>query len=359
MSKILYKYIAKIYVKTLFFAILVFTVIMIVVDIIDRLDKFIDKNVPFKIVSLYYTYYLPYTLILVLPAAMLMASLFSVSQLQKHGELNAIKSAGINLISIFTPLYTLGIIVSIFAVLFGELVVPFSERKKNDIDREYLRRTSRSYQLKKTNICIQDSKDRLVTIHFYDGTKKKAFKVDVQTSKANKIIQRINAAEMYREDEFWVLSEGVIRDFNEGEEKADEFEKIIMEDFTFSEKDLEITQIKPEEMNYFELKDYIETVKKIGGDPMKFFVDLYLKITFPFSNLIVILIGVPLATNRWKGGVSLGFGLSLFVSFFYFVVVKFGQVMGHKGTLNPFLASCLGLIVFGIIGIISVIRIKR
>ena len=117
--------------------------------------------------------------------------------------------------------------------------------------------------------------------------------------------------------------------------------------------------VKPEEMSYFELKNYIATVKKIGGDPRKYFVDLYLKLTFPFSNLIVLLIGAPLATFRWKGGVSLGFGLSLFISFFYFVVVKLGQAMGNKGTLNPILASSLGLIVFAIGGIVLVAKIRK
>jgi len=357
--KILYKYISVLFLRTTVFAILIFSLIMIIVDVIERLDKFIDKRVPFEIVTLYYFYYLPYVFILVLPVAMLMASLFTVSQLKRHGELNAVKSAGINIVSIFTPLFVIGIIVSIFAVIFGELVVPFSERLKNDLDRKYLRKTSRFYLLKKTDICIQDSQNRIVTIHFYDGTKKRAYKINVQTSKENKLVQRINAREMFKQGDFWVLKSGIIRNFEDDKEKVKEFDRLEVKDFSFSEKDLEITQVKPEEMNYFELKRYIETVKKIGGDPRKYLVDLYLKFTFPFSNLIVILLGTPLATYRWKGGVSLGFGLSLFVSFIYYVVVKLGQVMGHKGSLNPLLSASLGLIIFGIIGFISVAKIRK
>jgi len=358
-SRILNRYVTGIFLKTLIFAIIIFTLIMIVVDIIERLDKFIDKNVPFHIVLRYYVYYLAYTLILVLPVAMLMASLFTISQLKKHGELSAIKSAGVNLLSILTPLLVIGVIVSIFAVIFGEMVVPFAERRRNDLDREYLRRTSKTYQLKKTNICIQDSKNRIVTIQFYDGNTKKAFNVNVQTTRDNSLIRRINADTMCIKGNDWVLKHGIERKFDDGEERVNKFEELVISDFSFSARDLEITQIKPEEMNYFELKRYIETVRKIGGDPRGFYVDLYLKFTFPFSNLIVILIGAPLATYRWKGGVSLGFGLSLFISFFYFVVVKLGQAMGNKGTVDPFLASSLGLIVFGIGGIVLVFKIRK
>ncbi len=103
-------------------------------------------------------------------------------------------------------------------------------------------------------------------------------------------------------------------------------------------------------MGFFELYDYISRVKRGGGEAQKEMVDLFLKISFPFANLIIILFGAPLASNPRRSGAAFGFGVSLMICFLYWGFIQLGRALGHHGTLHPFLSAWLANLVFGGIG---------
>ena len=82
----------------------------------------------------------------------------------------------------------------------------------------------------------------------------------------------------------------------------------------------------------------------------KEWVELYLKITFPFANFILVLIGIPLAANPRRSGPSVGFGLSIIISFIFFVLIRTGQSLGNNGKIPPLLAASVGDIFFLLVG---------
>ena len=149
--RILDWYILRRFCFTLFFALLSFPLIVIFVDMVGNLSKFIDKDVPLVIIFKYYIFFIPYLIILVLPIAMLLASLFSLSQMANHNELTAIKSAGIGLHHILIPLYIFGLLISALALAFGEKIVPPANQEKTKIEDEYIETVKRT-QTRVTNI---------------------------------------------------------------------------------------------------------------------------------------------------------------------------------------------------------------
>ena len=50
-------------------------------------------------------------------------------------------------------------------------------------------------------------------------------------------------------------------------------------------------QKKPEEMSYTELQTFIKEMTTIGAEVRKWIVELYLKISYPFANFIIIFQG--------------------------------------------------------------------
>jgi hypothetical protein len=79
-----------------------------------------------------------------------------------------------------------------------------------------------------------------------------------------------------------------------------------------------------------------------GARVANYLVDLQVKLAFPLVNLIVILIGAPLATRLRMQSAALGFGLSIAISFCYYALLRTGQALGHSGALNPYVAGWLG-----------------
>ena len=72
----------------------------------------------------------------------------------------------------------------------------------------------------------------------------------------------------------------------------------------------------------------------------------YLKISFAFTNLIVVLCGIPLVIIKEKSGISFGAGASIFVIFGYYAFIKFGQSLGFKGVLSPIIYFLSFLLLF-------------
>ena len=72
-----------------------------------------------------------------------------------------------------------------------------------------------------------------------------------------------------------------------------------------------------------------------GGDATTALVDIQFNLAFPLVNLIVVLMGIVLASGPRKTTIASGFGLTLLVSFGYYLFMNFGRALGHNGTLAP------------------------
>ena len=90
-----------------------------------------------------------------------------------------------------------------------------------------------------------------------------------------------------------------------------------------------------------------------------YLVDLHMKLAFPLINLIVILIGAPMATRLRSTSTALGFGLSVAIAFAYYAFMQSGKALGHNGALPPYLAAWLGDIVFGAVGGVMMFRAQH
>ncbi|MFQ6112519.1 MAG: LPS export ABC transporter permease LptG [bacterium] len=351
-------YILRRFVTTLLCALIVFILTVIFVDMVGNLAKFIDKDVPYLIITKYYLFYIPYLFVLVLPVAMLLASLFGIGQMARYNELIAIKSVGISLNRILLPLLSLSILISLVALVFGEVVVPPANHEKSRIKNEYLEPVSKQIKSRISNIYWRDKLDRRIFIGSYDSRTKIAHKVSIQQYKENQIAERLDAVKMTWQDSTWVLLDGYKRLFSGDSEQASAFDTLKDSNIDFKPEQLSQTQKEPEDMSYGELNNFIQEVKRNGGDANRWLVDLYLKISFPFASFVMVLFGAPLASNKKSSGVIAGSIISLIISFIYFGFVKFVQTLGHTGTFSPLMSAWLPNGIFFVAGIILLFETK-
>ena len=104
--------------------------------------------------------------------------------------------------------------------------------------------------------------------------------------------------------------------------------------------------------NYNELTERIVQLKENGVKTTRWEISRYFKISFAFTNLIVVLFGLPLVVIKPRGGLTFGAGMSFLVIFFYYAFIKFGQSLGFKGILEPMLSAWIGNVVFSIGGLL-------
>ncbi|MDZ7270163.1 MAG: LPS export ABC transporter permease LptG [candidate division KSB1 bacterium] len=356
--RILDRYIARRFLSNLAFALVAFALIFIIVDLVEQLDAFLDRNVPWSIVAKYYLLYLPFIVVMSLPVAVLLASLFCMGTLAKHNELVAMKANGISLYRLLLPMVVLGIVVSLADLFVGEVVAPAANRRKREIKLDYIEKHDFNVRRRMTNLIVRDRADRRLLIRYYDSKQRIAYRVTIQEYQGSTLRRRLDAPLMRWTGGCWRMENGYEREFSALGEHALAFTTRDVVDLKLMPEELARIQLEPEEMSYGELRRFIDEVRRNGGKPHRWLVDLHLKLAFPFSNLIILLIGAALASSKRRSGVTIGFGFSLVICFLYFGLMKMGQSLGHTGTLPPALAAWLGNMVFLLVSIVLVARTR-
>src|SRR3989442_2721671 len=84
-----------------------------VIDLVDKLGTYLGRGIPKGRIALSYIYFLPETISLVLPVAVLFAVVFTVGTLGRHSELTAAKPSGVSFHRLVRPL----LVASLAAVL--------------------------------------------------------------------------------------------------------------------------------------------------------------------------------------------------------------------------------------------------
>jgi lipopolysaccharide export system permease protein len=118
----------KIFVTTAFG----FPILVNIIDLTDNLDKYLGQNLSVGRIALSYVYWLPDSMFMVLPAAVLFATVFAIGSLTRHSEITAAKASGISFYRFIAPIFAGAIIATIVGLILGELA-PITNKKRLDI----------------------------------------------------------------------------------------------------------------------------------------------------------------------------------------------------------------------------------
>src|SRR2546425_10409401 len=73
-----------------------FPILVLVIDLTDKLDQYLGRGIKPAAVVLSYVFYFPELMFFILPGAVLFATGFTVGALDRHFELTAAKASGIS-----------------------------------------------------------------------------------------------------------------------------------------------------------------------------------------------------------------------------------------------------------------------
>ncbi len=317
---------------------------------------------PQPLSACYYIYFIPEIIKLIMPVALLLASLFVTARMSTQFELTAMKSSGISLYRIIAPYVIVSLVISAASVYFNGWIVPLANKKKLNIERVYLLKDQiSSYS---ANIYFQDSPTRILSIGYFDESRNMATRVSIQDfndTDRTVLVSRVDAISMVWDTtaRSWVLMQGVRRWFGKGKERLEEFTSSPAGRLHFNPDDLRKKQEKPDEMDYYSLKDFIENQQRAGQDVARWQVDFYSKVSFPFASVIVVLFGVPFSSIRRRGGVGVQLGISLLICFIYLIFMKVSQVFGYNGDINPLLTAWIANIGFFAAAVYVMLRVPK
>jgi lipopolysaccharide export system permease protein len=335
-------------------AILATPPLFILGDVTENLDRYLDRGLTGTQVAIAYFWQLPLYMQWSFPVAALIAAVFTVHNMTQHREIVAAKAGGISFHRLILPLLVGGAVLMVVALGLSE-VVPRTFRIANDILQNEAVRSWRAEFVYKNERGLALAVNRLTL----DDNRMNGV-VAVQSGPDGEPLMHIEAdIAGYRAGEGWTFYTGTLRQL-EGPDsmRTFKFERLKIAGLTESPPELLEAPRQVEEMTYRELGRLAAIIERSGGQPRKEMVNREQKIAIPVATLIIILIGMPLATSSKRGGTAYGIGVSLGTTLVYILSIKVAAGFGAGGTISPLMAAWLPNAVFLVIGVVLLKRVR-
>ncbi|MBW6514715.1 MAG: LptF/LptG family permease [Candidatus Syntrophosphaera sp.] len=354
--RILDKYVIREFLKTYLVIFISFAVVFIVIDVIDNLPRLMRSGATWELAILYYLLRLPYLIVLTSPVTVLITGLFMMNALSKHNESVGIRAAGVSIKRAMFPLFVLGLLISMGVAVFGEYLLPWAEKTRSHVYNVKIRGEQMEDQMLKARIHYQGQENDFYYFGFFDGYQNALRVIDLTRldGQGSQITEHITASAAVWKDGRWIIEDCEIRRFDGGRQNYYQY---------YQSTDLPLLDVEPQDfmritkktisLNFFELRDYINRLERMGEKAHREIVDLHMKLAFPLTNLIVIFFFIPIATSNIRSkGRGLIFLLGLVVCFAYLIMVRVIQSLGYNGVIPPVWAAWLPNLFFTVLGLL-------
>jgi lipopolysaccharide export system permease protein len=323
-------------------------------DVTENLDRYVDRGLTLTQVTTAYFWMLPLYLQWSFPVAALIAAVFTVHNMTQHREVVAAKAGGISFHRLVRPVLVGGAVLMVLALGLSE-VVPRTFRIANDILQNEPQRSWRSDFLYQNEGRLALHVSRLT---LDDG--RMTGVIAVQRGADGEPLVHVEAETARHEpSQGWTFYSGTLRQL-EGPDsvRTFTFQRLRIAELTETPPELLEAPREVEEMTYSELGRLAAIIERSGGQPRKLMVNREQKISIPVATLIIILIGMPLATSSKRGGTAYGIGISLGTTLVYILSIKVAAAFGAGGTISPMSAAWLPNIVFLAMGLVLMKKVR-
>ncbi|HOX26701.1 MAG TPA: LptF/LptG family permease [Candidatus Krumholzibacteria bacterium] len=333
-------------------------ILFTLVDLFDHLGSFIDNHATASMTLRYYLYKGAWIIDQVLPIAVLMATLFTIGSMSRYLELTALYACGLSLLRIARPLLIAGVVLTVGALAWREYVLPEANVRKWQVWEVEIHK--KAERLRPTRQITATGPDgRLYYARKYDPNTQVVTGLKVLTLAGPAVVERIDAERAEWDGQHWRLQQGTRRSFRQDQETIESFATLDATDLAITPGGLYRTQVRQENMNIRQLAEHRKLLAQTGGDPTATEVDIQFQLAFPLVNLIVVCLGVVLASGPRRTTVASGFGLTMLVGFGYYLLMMFGRSLGHTGVLPAVGAGWAGNVVYAAATWLLYLRARR
>ncbi len=344
------RYVAGLYLRVWVICVVGAPVLFIIFKLTDDLDKYLARGLSLQQIMLAYLFDFPYQMSLSLPVASLFGAVFTVALMSRNFEITAAKASGVSFYRLIAPMVVLGAVLSIAGVALGELV-PVTNRLR----AEALQERASSARTVRNQFVFGADGGRAYTVKrlLAEQGLIQDIVIDREGTGPDYPTYRVYAPTAERADARWRMLRGYLHYFpTELRVLTFSFDTLYQLDFLETPQDLLAEPKDPEEMNYRELGQFIDSIRRSGGDARKLEVEQKLKVALPMAGFIVVLFGSALGNSTGRRGPAMGVGIALATVLIYLLSVRISEGMGAGGVVPPSLAAWLPNLLFLAIGLI-------
>ncbi len=334
--------------------------LFVIMDMTQHLDYYLEPwadgtTVSSSIVLGYYLFQLPMLFLQAAPFITLIAGLFTLTRLLNNNEVGAVLAAGTSGRRLLFPILVGGMLATGGMVTLREAgrsrLLPTRDSLHYILTRK---NTDHSYQ----HLRMRDLSGSSLLFGLY------------RPAAPGVPAEGFDLAAHLREDGLWtyqvhasratfgtrdgmpglILEEGVRTDVGERQNKMP-VDWLGADEFDFS-PEMAMTYNRAVE-NPLELS-FLEAVELSRRDPDNVVYQTLMQyhLTFPLANLVLLLVGLPLAMRHERSRGAEGMAKGLLICLIFFAADFVCRSLGVQGALDPLLASWLPVLFFGSLGVV-------
>lgn len=327
----------------------------------DTVRQGLKEDIPAAYALQYTLYQLPEVLVLLLPAACLMATLICLSGFARRNELTAMFASGISLSRIAFVVISLVFMLCCLSFVVTDRVIPPLAKAKAHFYRTVIQKKPDLQTDIKQNKIWYRSKNLIYNLRSFDPRKNQISGISIYTFNDQfDLLQQIEAKSAAYQDGRWLLSDGLLTLFDDtGPPLIKRFTTQTMalseapEDFKEIEKEVETLRLK-------NLWKYIQRTREAGIDTHSYEATFWSKISMAFVPLIMALLGIPFATQHQRhSSLARDVSLCFLIVVVYWLFFSTALSMGKSGWIRPFWAAWTPNILFFALGCFMIVRGRR
>ena len=347
-------------VPPLLFSISAFTVVSLSVGVMfDLIRKIVEFGLPISLAIQVMFLKLPGFLVLSFPMSVLLSTLLAYGKLSANSEILALRSLGIKTSRLIIPALILSLLMTGLTFYFNNSLVPLTNNYSEALLRDGLGKSvsiERGHDIffkgygSYTDLKTNESTERntfLNQIFFSrvveDNVMKNVTVLDFSKLGYKQILSA-NEGVFDAKKSSWIFSDGRLITLDEdGRTTTIGFEKYV---YPLGDGPLKVSKI-PDDANKMTLNQAFAAKKlyeETGNarEARKMSVRIQEKFTLPCACLVFGLIGSSLGSKpNLRSSKSQGFGLSVILILFYYILSFVSSSLGVKGTLTPFFSAWL------------------
>lgn len=343
--KILDAYILRKFLGGLVYAIVLLMTIVVVFDVSENIQRFMDKNIPVsEIITGYYLNFIPYFINLFIPLFTFITVIWITSKLSSHNEIISILGNGVSFKRFLVPYLVGSIIIVLLSLIMANFIVPHTNKQLNDFKYANFGRSAQQT----VSLHIKNSDNSYVFVERWDRDAQTGYFFTYEEFDNHKVNYKISAQTIHYDDEkkVWVMKNYTSR-------KITDKKEILVSGaskdtvFNLSPRNFDQDVFISETMPYKELRNFIKEEKKRGSSLVQSFqIEQHKRVANPIGIIIMTFLGLSVSSRKSARGVGVHLFIGMGLAFTFIFFQQISTVFSVSGNLPPVLGTWIPNIIF-------------
>jgi lipopolysaccharide export system permease protein len=352
-----------------------FFLFWVMFDLVKELDSLQAAKLGPDEIAEYYLMKSPTQIVVIVPFALLLGLLYTLSNHARHHEITAIRAAGVSLWRLSRPYFFVGVVASGVLFVSNELLAPAGENRAEQIKHRHAAgektgaergrvrnldftnvRDQRVWWIGAYNVEAAEMEDVLVDLTLADGSHRWLRAARGQYANPG---WTFFSAHEYREDPRSNTSPVPLLQTNvlarpQFSETPDE----IRSEIKISNR-MALSSSREADLPLADIFDYLRFhPHPKRSDQWWLYTKLHGRLAAPWTCLVVVLIALPFGAASGRRNVFVGTASSILIAFGFFVLTRVSLALGASGYLPAWLAGWLPNFIFGFTGLWLTARVR-